>query len=49
LLPKPRVVLKVVFHKLLDVFLGAAVVLSGGSVYFRLQLGRQMHFHDFLD
>jgi len=39
LLAEPRVMVQVVFHKLLDVLLRAAVVLGGSTINFGLQLG----------
>jgi hypothetical protein len=39
LLAEPGVVVHVVLHKLLDVFLRAALVLGSGPLHFRLQLG----------
>src|SRR6266852_2588980 len=47
-LAEPCVMVNVMFHKLLDIFLGAALVLGSGLLHFRLQLGRNMHFHIFL-
>jgi hypothetical protein len=47
LLAEPCVMVDLVFHKLLKVFLRAALVLGGGPVHFRLQLGRKFHFHIF--
>ncbi len=49
LLAEPCVMVDVVFHKLLHVFLCTALVLGSGSVDFRLELWRKMHFHNFLD
>src|SRR6266702_5994318 len=49
LLAEPCVMVDVVFHKLLHVFLCTALVLGGGPLHFRLELGRKMHFHNFLD
>src|ERR1035437_110291 len=43
--PEPRVVVKVVFDKLLHVLRGAAAVLFGGSVEFRLRLRAEFYFH----
>jgi len=47
LLAEPCVMVDVVFHKLLDVFLCAALVFGRRALHFRLQLGRKMHFHIF--
>ena len=47
LLAEPSVIVDVVFHELLDVFLGATLVLGSGPFHFRLQLGGKMHFHNF--
>ena len=49
LLAKPRVMINVMFHKLLNIFLRAALVLGSSTFHFRLQFWRKMHFHIFLD
>ncbi len=46
---EPCVMIDVMFHKLFDVLLRAALVLGSGSVHFRLQFGRKLHFHIFPD
>src|ERR1700730_12892602 len=45
LLAEPCVMIDVVLHKLLDIFLRAALALGSGPLHFRLQLRRKMHFH----
>lgn len=48
LLPEPLVEINVMFHELLDVFRGVALVLGRSSLHFCLQLRGESKFHDFL-
>jgi len=47
LLPEPSVVIDVVFHKLLNVLIRAAPVLSRHTVQLLLQFRGEMYFHRF--